>query len=214
MEEGISVGRERGPGVDGAPDLIACHECDALLREPPRQAGARTRCPRCGALLTSDRAHSTDGVIAASVATIALLGAALALPFVALHAGGVDRQAGIADAMEAAGGAFWPLAIVVGALIAAIPLARAAALLYVLAPLRLGGQPLPGAKAAFRFAVELRPWSMIEVFIIGVAVALVKISGLAAVELGSAFWIFVCLAGVAFYEDAALCRRTVWRMLG
>lgn len=211
MTEAAAKGQGAAAAAGGA--LVACHACDALLREPPRETGARARCPRCRALLTADRAHSTDGVIAAAGVTIALIVAALALPFVGLHAGGLDREARIADAMEAAGGAFWPLALAVGALIAAIPLTRAAALLYVLAPLRVSGRALPGARAAFRLAVELRPWSMIEVFIIGVGVALVKVAGLATVELGSAFWIFVCLAGVAFYEDAALCRRTVWRML-
>lgn len=194
-------------------ELIACHACDALMTEPPRQPGARMRCRRCGALLTTDREHSSDGVIAAAVATIFLLAAALALPFISLRAGGAERAAGLIDAMEAAGGEAWPLAFAVGAAIAAIPVTRAVAHLYVLAPMRLGFAPLPGARGAFRLAVELRPWSMIEIFIIGVAVALVKVAGLASVSLGAAFWIFVCLAGVAFYEDAALCRRTVWRML-
>lgn len=194
--------------------LIACHHCDALLREPARVRGAvRVRCPRCDAVLTADRAHSTDGVIAAAIATITLLGAALALPFISLRAAGLARDAGLADAVIAAGGDAWPLALAVGALIAAIPLLRAGALLWVLIPIRAGGRPAPGARAAFRLAVELRPWSMIEIFIIGVVVALVKVAGLASVDLGAAFWIFVLLAGVAFYEDAALCRRTVWRML-
>ena len=199
--------------MTGAPEFIACHACDALLREPPLTPGARARCPRCDAVLNEGRAHSTDGVIASAAATIALLITALLLPFVSLRAGGVARDAWLVDAMRAAGGDFWPLALAVGAAIAAIPLTRAAALLYVLVPIRLGAAPPAGARAAFRLAVELRPWSMVEIFIIGVVVALVKVAGLASVSLGAAFWIFVCLAGVAFYEDAALCRRSVWRML-
>lgn len=194
-------------------DLIACHHCDALLKDVPAPQGARSRCPRCRAVLTEDRAHSTDGVIGAAIATIALLGAALALPFISLRAGGLAKDAGLIDAMEAAGGAAWPLTLAVGAAIAAIPVARAVALIYVLAPIRLGAQPLSGARSAFRLALELRPWSMVEIFIIGVVVALVKVADLASVHLGAAFWIFIGLACVAFYEDAALCRRTVWRML-
>ncbi|MEL7463678.1 MAG: paraquat-inducible protein A [Pseudomonadota bacterium] len=196
-----------------ASGLIACWSCDALLNEPPIGAGSRARCPRCDVVLTSDRAHSTDGVIASAVATIALLLAALALPFIDLRAGGAEKHATLIDAMRAAGGENWPLAFAVGAAIAAIPVVRALALLYVLAPLRLAGRAAPGAPGAFRLAIQLRPWSMVEVFIIGVVIALVKVSGLALLELGAAFWIFVCLAGVIFYEDASLCRRTVWRML-
>jgi paraquat-inducible protein A len=98
-------------------------------------------------------------------------------------------------------------------MIAAIPMTRAAALIYVLLPIRLGRVPAPGARAVFRLAIELRPWSMVEIFIIGVVVALVKVAGLAVVGLGAAFWMFILLALISFYEDAALCRRTVWRLL-
>ena len=163
-------------------------------------------CARCNQQLGSFH------VIGAAIATIALLGAALALAFISLRAGGLAKDAGLIDAMEAAGGAAWPLTLAVGAAIAAIPMLRAGALLYVLTPIRFGFEPLRGARAAFRLALELRPWSMVEIFIIGVVVALVKVADLASVHLGSAFWIFVGLACVAFYEDAALCRRAVWRM--
>ena len=63
--------------MTGAPEFIACHACDALLREPPLTPGARARCPRCDAVLNEGRAHSTDGVIASAAATIALLITAL-----------------------------------------------------------------------------------------------------------------------------------------
>ena len=202
------VSDNRGSGA-----LIACWACDALLNEPPVGTPGRARCPRCAAVLTSDRAHSTDGVIASAIATIALLSAALALPFITLRAGGAEKDAALFDAIRAAGEADWPLAVAVGAAIAAIPVGRALALIYALSPLRFMGRAAPGARWAFRLAIRLRPWSMVEIFIIGVVIALVKVAGLALLDLGAAFWLFVCLAGVAFYEDAALCRRTVWRML-
>lgn len=202
------------PTGDG---LIACHACDALLNEPP--AGARrARCPRCGAALLADRAGSLDGVLAAAAATLVLLAAASALPFLSIEAAGFRRDAAVLDAARAAGsgagGEAWPLAVAVGAAILALPALRALALLWALLPLRLGRPPAPRARAAFRLAVELRPWAMTEIFLIGVAVALVKVAGLALIGLGAAFWLFVALAALAFYEDAALCRRSVWRALG
>lgn len=135
------------------------------------------------------------------------------LPFLSIDVSGRHRDAALIDAVEAAGDATWPLAFAVGGLIVALPLARALAMIWVLAPIRLGLRPAAGARGAFRLALELRPWSMIEVFIIGVAVALVKIAGLAAVGLGAAFWILVALAAVALFEDAVLCRHSIWRLL-
>lgn len=198
--------------TDSGPVLIACHICDALLSEPP--AGApRTRCPRCGAILTTERPGALDGVLAATLTTVALLGAGVFLPFVNIEAAGRRQYASVFDAVAAAGGEAWPLALAVGAMVVALPLIRALALLWVLVPLRLGRPVLPFARPAFRLAVELRPWSMVEVFLIGVIVALVKMAGLAIVGLGAAFWLFLVLTVVVFCEDAALCRRSIWRRL-
>lgn len=192
--------------------LIACHSCDALLTEPPRGA-ERTRCPRCHSVLTTERRGAIDGVLASAVSTIVLLMAAIFLPFITIDVAGRHRDAAVADAIHAAGAEAWLLAIAVGAMIVALPLIRALSLLWVLTPIRLGYAPLRFAKEAFRLAIELRPWSMMEIFIIGAAVALVKIAGLALVGLGAAFWLFVALAAVTLYEDVSLCRRTVWRLL-
>ncbi|MEM7547818.1 MAG: paraquat-inducible protein A [Pseudomonadota bacterium] len=193
--------------------LLACHCCDALLTEIDTEPGQRLICPRCETVLTTSRSHSISGVLVSAICMAVLMVAAMLLPFISLSAGGLERNAAILDAARAVGGAAWPLALAVGAMIAMIPMARALALIYVLTPLSIGRAPAPGARAAFRLAIELRPWSMVEIFLIGVVVALVKVAGLASVALGAAFWLFVALALIAFYEDAALCRRTIWRML-
>lgn len=196
------------------PDLLACHACDALLQDVEVSVGQRSLCPRCGSVLITARTHSTAGVLASSICIAVLMVAAVMLPFISITAGGIERDAAILDAARAVGGAAWPLAVAVALMIAAIPVARALALIYVLGPISLGYGAAAHARRAFRFAIELRPWSMVEIFLIGVAVALVKVAGMATVGLGSAFWLFVVLALISFYEDAALCRRTVWRMLG
>lgn len=194
--------------------LIACYACDALLHERVAAPGSRVRCPRCHAVITAERSLSIDGVLITSFATLVLLAAAMALPFISLNAGGRMQDAAVLDAAIAAGGDAWPLALAVAAMIVAIPVLRACALIYTLLPLRLGAPARRHARAAFRLAIELRPWSMMEIFVIGVAVALVKVASLAVIGLGSAFWLFVVLAALAVMEDASLCRRSVWRMIG
>ncbi|MGB0409986.1 MAG: paraquat-inducible protein A [Pikeienuella sp.] len=194
--------------------LIACYSCDALLHERTAPQGSRVRCPRCHVILTAERHLSIDSVLTTSFATLVLLAAALSLPFISLSAGGRMKDAAVLDAAFAAGGDSWLLAIAVGAMIALIPAMRACALLYTLLPLRVGAPAFRHARAAFRLAIELRPWSMMEIFVIGVAVALVKVADLATIGLGSAFWLFVVLGALTVIEDASLCRRTVWRMIG
>ena len=80
-------------------------------------------------------------------------------------------------------------------------------------PLVAGRPPFAGATRAFRLSERLRPWSMAEIFIIGVAVALVKVAGLATVSLGPAFWAFAILVLVTVLQDNAMCRYTIWKTL-
>jgi paraquat-inducible protein A len=56
-------------------------------------------------------------------------------------------------------------------------------------------------------------WSMAEVFIIGVVVALVKIGGMATVSFGPAFWELSIIAVIVALEAASLSEQTIWRML-
>ncbi len=63
---------------------------------------------------------------------------------------------------------------------------------------------------AFRLSEALRPWSMAEIFVIGTAVALVKIAGLANISFGPAFWAFCALILVTAASDAFTSAATIW----
>jgi paraquat-inducible protein A len=67
--------------------------------------------------------------------------------------------------------------------------------------------------AVFRLAERIRPWSMAEIFIVGVAVALIKVAGLASLSLGPAFWAFVALVLITAVKDNFMCRLTIWKTL-
>ena len=82
-----------------------------------------------------------------------------------------------------------------------------------LLPLVRGRPPYTMAASAFRVAEQLRPWSMAEIFVLGVAVALVKVAGLATVSLGPAFWAFAALVVITVLQDNAMCRYTIWKTI-
>ena len=54
---------------------------------------------------------------------------------------------------------------------------------------------------------------MAEIFIVGVAVALVKIAGMATVSVGPAFWALVALVLVTTIKDTFMCKLTIWKTL-
>ncbi|MBP7000662.1 paraquat-inducible protein A [Amaricoccus sp.] len=194
--------------------LVACPYCDALNREVEPPLGGRVRCGRCGEVVMTNRPHALDRTLAASVAVVVLMIGAVMFPFLELHTFGLTRKASVLDAALAfSSGLTAPLALAVGMLIVVIPVMRAFALAYVILPIRLGRPPAPGAHEAFRLAGLLRPWSMAEVFIIGVVVALVKVAGMASVSLGPAFWAMVCMVLLVVLEATSLDDWSLWRIL-
>lgn len=196
--------------------LVACPQCDLLNREPDLPPGTRARCARCGAVLLAPRTGAAATIVALATGALILMVVAVSFPFLAIDASGLHSEASVLDAalsFALAEGRMAPLSVIVAALIVVLPVTRLVALIYALGPLALGRAPRAGAAAAFRLAMRLRPWAMAEIFIIGVAVALVKVASLAHVGFGPSFWAFVALVVLVAAKDTVLCERSLWRAL-
>lgn len=195
-------------------DLVACPTCDALHRLPDVPDGARARCLRCHTVLSAPRTGAMTRIVMLAGTSFILMMAAIFFPFLELTAAGITQRSSIMDVILVfADGPFVGLALAVGALIVVLPLTRFLALIYVLAPMAFGTRPARDAIPVFRLAEALKPWSMAEIFIVGVAVALIKVAGLATLTLGPAFWAFVALVLVTALKDTFMCRLTIWKTL-
>ncbi|AML51018.1 MULTISPECIES: paraquat-inducible protein A [Falsihalocynthiibacter] len=195
-------------------DLIVCPHCDAVytLRRP--ENGEKASCGRCGADLITPRRKAGLQIIAVSLAIAILIIAATVFPFLTIDAAGTTNSMSILDAVFAFNhGLLIALSLAMASLIIVIPLTRALLGIYVLVPIVLDRPPARGAVHAFRLSEALRPWSMAEIFAIGCAVALVKISGIADVSFGPAFWMFVALVILTIFQDNFVCRWSVWNSL-
>jgi paraquat-inducible protein A len=81
-----------------------------------------------------------------------------------------------------------------------------------LIPLRQD-RPAPWLVPAGRLLFSLNPWSMVEVFVIGVLVSLVKIGAMATVILGISFWSYVAFALCFIGTFTNLDRFSMWRRI-
>ncbi|MXQ06885.1 paraquat-inducible protein A [Alphaproteobacteria bacterium GH1-50] len=194
--------------------LIACPSCDALYTAKRPAKGERAACARCHTVLIAPRRNAGLRIIAYALASLVLVMGALAFPFLGLSVAGLGNKATLIDAALAfSEGPFVILSLAVVALIVFLPALRLLLTIYVLTPLVLDRPAWPGAKRAFRWAERIKPWSMAEIFVIGCAVALVKLVDLARVELGPAFWMFSVLVVLLVVQDTLMCRWSVWRAL-
>ncbi|WP_423395558.1 paraquat-inducible protein A [Burkholderia sp. LMG 21824] len=173
--------------------LIACHICDTLLRKSLLAGGTHARCPRCNELLYRAGALPLDRVCAFTLAALITFVIAQVCPILEMNVNGMHVQTTLLGALEA----LWNQGMgVVAAMVfcAALlfPLAEMAALLYVMLPLRSGRIP-PGFGTVLRVIGLMRPWGMIEVFMLGILVTIVKMVSLARVVPEAALFAFAAL---------------------
>ncbi|NNC90109.1 MAG: paraquat-inducible protein A [Akkermansiaceae bacterium] len=205
--------RETWPRTAGRRHQAACHLCDALHDAPLVEEGREARCRVCGEVLYENRPASLERAVAFGTASLVLMLVAHTFPFLELDAQGREAEMSLTGAalrLMQEGSDLLGLAVGVFTLLA--PLILAGGLVYVCLPL-MWGKAWPGAVQVTRLVQEAQPWAMLEVFILGVLVSLLKLVKLAEVELGIAFWalglLMICLTA-AF---AGIDRRELWDRL-
>ena len=195
-------------------DVIVCPRCDAVfaLQQPP--IGGRAVCERCQHVLITPRKKAGKQIIALSLSILILILAAAALPFLSVKTIGASNSVSVLEtAFAFSDGALVFLTLVTVCLIFFIPLLRVILSIYVLLPIVREKPPARHATSAFRLSETLRPWSMAEIFAIGCAVALIKISALVDVTFGPGFWLFAVLVILVVLQETLICRWSVWNAL-
>lgn len=172
-------------------DEIACQSCDLITSVAGLQVGENAFCPRCGHFLTRKRADPYAHVLAYAIAGIVFLIMANSYSFLSFSSTGMESVITLRETPGAVWNYGMPIvAILVAAFIIVIPAFILVLLVLLCIPLledRYRPWLVPVAKGVFL----THNWSMVEVFIIGVIVSLVKIAAMATVELGISFWAYV-----------------------
>ncbi len=136
-----------------------------------------------------------------------------AFPFIGLREDYRESQmllAGSVSGLEEDG--YPVLGGAVGVFTLAAPSLVIGALIYILLPLRRERR-LPWARQICRAMYEARRWNMVEVFLLGVIVSLLKLGRLAKVALGPSFWAYIGLILCLAAALAALDQRQLWEEL-
>ena len=190
--------------------LIACHECDLLQREAALPQGGVARCGRCGAELYRSHPQSLERTLALTSGAIVLFVIANSFPIVGLQLDGQVIQTTLFNTVRT----LWDqdmksIAVLVFVTTIAMPALQLSAIAYLVLPLRLGRVPAHFGRM-FRVLQTVRPWGMVEVFMLGVLVTLVKLAHLAGVVAGVALWSFAALMLVMAGITAVFDARGLW----
>jgi len=190
--------------------VIACRECDLLQCEVMLPPGGSARCRRCGALLYRSVPHSLDRTVAFLLAAAVLYIVANVNPIVGLEAQGVSNTTTLVGAVRALLNQDLPaVALLVFVTAVLAPAVEVAVMLYLLLPLRFGRVPA-GFAAILPLAQEVKRWNMVEVFMLGLLVSLVKLSGFASVVPDLALWSFGGLTLLMTAVAASFDPHEIW----
>lgn len=193
--------------------VVACPHCDLLQRLPALAPGASARCPRCDKELWRHREDSINRTLALTLAAAVLYVVANSVPMLGLRV--VGRQA----STTVIGGALhlWNEGpAVVGVLVLFTAVIAPALQIFFLLAIVLGARrphPRRWVGVLLRHHPTTRTWSMIEVMMLGVLVALVKIADYATVIPGMAMFVLGALVFLLAGMQASFDRREVWERI-
>ncbi len=196
-------------------DLTACPDCDLLQTLPELEPGSRACCARCGHVMVVRVADPITRPLALSVAAAILLVIANTMPMMSMSVVGRHASTTILGGCLKMWETDQPItAVLVGFCALVAPALFVLFLLTVLLAARRPPAP-PWVGELLRWSEALRPWAMIEVMMLGVLVALVKIAELATVEPGlgmfAIFGLMMLFPAIqSGFDENAIWQRITW----
>ncbi|MEQ7921667.1 paraquat-inducible protein A [Xanthomonas sp. WHRI 1810A] len=192
---------------------IICEHCDSLYQALDLSKGQSAYCLRCRAVLDRGPRMSIDQLLALSLAAAIMFVFANVFPVISISMQGLHNEVTLWGSVQAlAQGRITLIALVAGLAIILAPALQIALLIWVLIPARRG-EIAPGFKSCMRALEHLRPWSMLEVCLLGILVAIVKLAGMLDVHPGAGLWAMAMLM-VLIVLIAGKDIRRLWDDLG
>ena len=205
--------RHAGPPAEAGSHLRECLGCGLFQRVPVLARGNAANCPRCNAVLRRHIVQPQSRALALTLTGLLLFGLATQMPFVDMRVRGLSLQTTLfSGPVQLERHGMWELSIVVLITTLGAPLGKLLAMVWVLIGLRMR-RPPQYLYVVFRWVEKLSPWSMVEVFLLGVFVAYTKLVDLAQVDVGGAVYALGALMMVMAAADSVLDREGIWDAL-
>jgi paraquat-inducible protein A len=194
--------------------FLACGVCELVSRPP---AGAREAiCPRCGAHVHSRTPNSvarTWALLAA--AAVFYVPANIEPVMITSSLFGTQRDTILSGVVYLWTSGSWPLAVLVFFASISVPLLKLFALAYLAISVQRCSHRRPQARTKlYRILEFIGRWSMLDVFVVMVLVALVNLQALANVQAGrGALW-FGCVVVLTMLASKSFDPRLIWDHVG
>ncbi len=173
--------------------LSICHDCDVLLMIPGLGHHEKARCPRCAAVLDQGGAQSIRRLLPLTISGFILIILANLFPLITMNANGQIVDSSLLSATVA----LWLgeqrlLSLLVFVTTFLTPLVQLLTYAWLLIPMSFG-RILPLSDSVLRLSHHSVPWNMMEIFLLGFIIAVVKLGEDALIIPGPSLYAFVAL---------------------
>jgi paraquat-inducible protein A len=191
--------------------LRACHAC-GLVSQTADAARADTACPRCGAWLHPRKPNSVARTWALLIAAYILYIPANFLPVMetgSLFGAQQDTiMSGVVYLWESGS---WPLAMLVFLASIVVPLAKLVTLTLLVASVQLRCDWLPRERTRlFRMIEFIGRWSMLDIYVVTILAALVRLQTLATIKAGPGAIAFGAVVVLTMFASMMFDPRLIW----
>jgi paraquat-inducible protein A len=201
--------------IASAASLVSCHSCHLVCREHRLKSLETAICPRCGAPLHRRKPNSVARTWALLVAALILYFPANLLPIMTVISfGQAQTDTIISGVTHLFAGGMWPIALLIFFASIIVPISKLVILAYLLVSVQLKSQwrPLDRTRL-YRITETIGRWSMVDIYVIAILIALVKLEALATVEPGPGAVFFAAVVVITMFASRTFDPRLIWDIL-
>jgi len=193
--------------------LLSCHDCHLLIETP--HSPAHSRCPRCGAHLHPRKPNSLSRTWALICAAIIFYIPANVLPITITSSLGTKQAdtilSGVIYFLQSGS---WEIGAVIFIASIFVPLAKLLILVFLLLSVQFRSTWRPKDRTTlYRMTELVGRWSMIDIYVVTILVALVKLGAIATIEAGPAAVYFASVVVITMFAAESFDPRLIWDVM-
>ncbi len=192
--------------------LVSCHDCHLLSRIPEKSVREAVYCPRCGEELHQRKPNSLARTWALVITAMVFYIPANVLPMTLTSAlGSVSADTIMSGVIYFMHHGSWEIALIIFTASVFVPFLKFAILIYLLLSVQFKSIKRPKDRTRlYRFTEAIGRWSMLDIYVVTILVALVKLGFLANIEAGPAAIYFAAVVVTTMIAAESFDPRLIW----
>lgn len=192
--------------------LISCHSCHLLCKAVAVARGQAAHCPRCGARLHSRKPNSMARTWALIIAAFIFYIPANVLPITTvISLGKAQSDTIMSGVIYFVKSGSWPIALVIFVASVFVPLMKLFVLTFLLISVHRKFRWRPKDRTRlYRITEAVGRWSMVDIYVVTILVALVKLGSLATIQAGPGAVFFAGVVIITMFAAMSFDPRLIW----